>query len=48
MNRKTDKLDRKIEKSFHKVFGMFGQIKEEFKYLEVLVKDRSVGGYDEK
>jgi hypothetical protein len=27
---------------------MFGQIKEEFKYLEVLVKDRAVGGYDEK
>jgi hypothetical protein len=48
MNKKTDKLDQKIDKSFQKVFGMFGQIKEGFKYLEVLVKDRAVGGYEEK
>jgi hypothetical protein len=48
MNRKADKRDQKIDKSYRKIIGMFGQIKEEFKYLEVLVKDRAVGGYDEK
>jgi hypothetical protein len=54
MNRKAAERDQKIEKSHQKIIGMLGQIKEEFKYLEVLVKDRAAsgehgwGGYVEK
>jgi hypothetical protein len=54
MNRKADKRDQKIKKSHQMIIGMLGQIKEEFKYLEVLVKDRAAsgehvgGGYVEK
>ena len=48
------KMDRKADKSHQKIIGMLGQIKEELKYLEVLVQDRAAsgehagGGYTEK
>ncbi len=35
------KMNRKAGKSHQKIIGMLGQIKEELKYLEVLVQERA-------
>jgi hypothetical protein len=42
------KMDRKADKRDKKIMGMLKHIKQELKYVQVLVKEHAVDGYAEK
>ncbi len=42
------KMDRKADKRDKKIIGMLKHMKQELKYVQVLVKDHAVDGYAEK
>jgi uncharacterized protein YlbG (UPF0298 family) len=42
------KMDRKADKRDKKIMGMLKYIKQELKYVQILVKEHAVDGYTEK